>query len=175
MDAIARQADVSKATVYAHFAGKEALFIAVMGMLREAYQEKLANIALMEGDGFAYRLKLALTAMLEFMMQSNTLQMFRILIAETHRFPEIALHDLRTGRERSERLLGDIFTKGVEEGAIAPLDCKQAAHFVMAMLKGGLLWGKLVDASLDVSEQDMRNAVDTVIATVLQLHKPSTH
>jgi TetR/AcrR family transcriptional repressor of mexJK operon len=37
MDAIAREAGVSKATVYAHFAGKEELFGAVIGRECEHY------------------------------------------------------------------------------------------------------------------------------------------
>ena len=37
MDAIAREAGVSKATVYAHFAGKEELFGAVIGRECERY------------------------------------------------------------------------------------------------------------------------------------------
>ena len=170
MDAIAQQANVSKATVYAHFAGKEALFVAVMQHLREIYQERLASIVNLDADGFASRLKLGLNAMLDFLMQANTLQMFRIVIAETGRFPAIALNDFRSGRETSERLLTEIFAKGVEDGEIRPLDCRQAASLAMTMLRGGLLWDKLVDASVRVDEQGMRDAVDVVIATVTKLH-----
>ncbi len=170
MDAIAQQANVSKATVYAHFAGKEALFVAVMQHLREIYQERLASIVDLDADGFASRLKLGLNAMLDFLMQANTLQMFRIVIAETGRFPAIALNDFRSGRETSERLLTEIFAKGVEDGEIKPLDCRQAASLTMTMLRGGLLWDKLVDASVRVDEQGMRDAVDVVLATVTKLH-----
>ena len=45
MDAIARQADVSKATLYAHFSSKESLFIAVMDEQWQGYAAALDQIA----------------------------------------------------------------------------------------------------------------------------------
>jgi TetR/AcrR family transcriptional repressor of mexJK operon len=52
MDAIARDAGVSKATVYAHFAGKEELFGAVIGRECERY---FADFAPGELDPFDLR------------------------------------------------------------------------------------------------------------------------
>src|ERR1700736_854588 len=50
MDTIAREAGVSKATVYAHFAGKEALFGAVIGRECERYFARFSAGELDPGD-----------------------------------------------------------------------------------------------------------------------------
>ena len=171
MDSIARQADVSKATVYAHFAGKEALFIAVMQNLRDEYHERLAGIAQKDEGGFADRLRLALSAVLDFLIQADTMQMFRIIVAETHRFPDIALDSLRSGREKSERVLAEIFAGGVETGELNALDCQKAAHFTLIVLRGGLVWEKLLDAGMSISKEEIGSAVDNVVATVTKLHE----
>jgi len=42
MDAIARQAGVSKATLYAHFAGKDQLFAAIVGAACRSHSQTLA-------------------------------------------------------------------------------------------------------------------------------------
>src|SRR5215469_11409059 len=53
MDAIAREASVSKATVYAHFAGKEDLFGAVIGRECERYLASFSVGELDPGDARA--------------------------------------------------------------------------------------------------------------------------
>ncbi len=95
MDAVARTAGVSKATLYAHFASKAALF----GMLMA---EGCSQMLLPEENLFPAEvadLRPALEALggrtLRFMLREDWLAIYRIAMAESVRFPELGPQFLR--------------------------------------------------------------------------------
>src|SRR5262245_43838549 len=86
MDTIAREAGVSKATVYAHFAGKEELFGAVVGRECERY---LARFSPGELDPRDVRGSLSVLGrrFLELILSPDGIALHRIILAEATRFP----------------------------------------------------------------------------------------
>src|SRR5271169_6709523 len=86
MDTIAREAGVSKATVYAHFAGKEELFGAVIGRECERY---LASFAVGELDPRDVRASLTVLGrrFLELLLSPDAIALHRLIIGEVSRFP----------------------------------------------------------------------------------------
>src|SRR5271155_488811 len=86
MDTIAREAGVSKATVYAHFAGKEELFGAVIGRECERY---LASFSVGELDPRDVRASLTVLGrrFLELVLSPDGIALHRIISAEVTRFP----------------------------------------------------------------------------------------
>src|SRR6266404_9830032 len=86
MDAIAREAGASKATVYAHFAGKEELFGAVIGRECERY---FARFSAGELDPSDVRASLTVLGrrFLELLLSPDAIALYRIILAEVTRFP----------------------------------------------------------------------------------------
>jgi TetR/AcrR family transcriptional repressor of mexJK operon len=87
MDRVARAAGVSKATLYAHFRAKEQLFTTIVAeeCARHGAAEPhvLAPAALPEalrGMGHAY---------LTLLFSDNAIALYRVVMAEAHRFPEL--------------------------------------------------------------------------------------
>jgi AcrR family transcriptional regulator len=87
MDEVARRAETSKRSLYAHFESKEKLYLAVIELVRGLFLSKLR----MPGDYSAEPAE-ALTMFcgryLEILLYQGSIQMCRVSMAETARFPE---------------------------------------------------------------------------------------
>ncbi len=130
MDEVASRAQTSKRTLYAHFESKEKLFLAVIELVRALSLDRLkAPEAYSSKPGEA--LVQFCARYLEVMLYERSVQLLRVTIAQTARFPEAAaqLHDVlfvavstrlaaylkttfglsaRTSAEAAQRLLGQI-------------------------------------------------------------------
>ena len=99
MDTVAREAGVSKATVYAHFAGKEELFGAVIERECEHYFARFAPSELDPQD-----VRASLTVLgrrfLELLLSPDGSALYRIILAEVIRFPGLGEVFWRAGPER---------------------------------------------------------------------------
>jgi AcrR family transcriptional regulator len=130
MDAVAARAETSKRSLYAHFESKEKLFLAIMELVRGLFLSKLK----MPGDYSdkpAEALVMFCGRYLEILLYEGSIQMGRVSLAETARFPEGAAQyfDLmftqvharlsaymkttfglsaRAGAEAAQRLLGQV-------------------------------------------------------------------
>ena len=81
MDVVASRAETSKRSLYAHFESKEKLFLAVIELVRPGdYSEKPADA-----------LALFCGRYLEILLYQGSIQMCRVSMAETDRFPEQAV------------------------------------------------------------------------------------
>jgi AcrR family transcriptional regulator len=87
MDVVAARADTSKRSLYAHFKSKEKLFLAVINLVRGLFLSKLGT----PGDYSeqpADALALFCGRYIEILTYEANIQMFRVSMAETARFPE---------------------------------------------------------------------------------------
>src|SRR5580692_7727547 len=93
MDAIARAADVSKATLYAHFESKDRLFATIVQVACLEHimpADELPDDATPDGeleDDAA--LRAIGTRILRFFLRDRSLAIHRLVIAESVRFPEL--------------------------------------------------------------------------------------
>src|SRR5258708_26033353 len=89
MDAIARKADVSKATIYAHFADKAELF---EDLMKAACREEWLEATMLErepGDDLRAELSAIGRAYAEFLVDPRAVRMYRMVLAEAPRLPEL--------------------------------------------------------------------------------------
>jgi TetR/AcrR family transcriptional regulator, mexJK operon transcriptional repressor len=92
MDEVARQADVSKQTVYAQFASKEALFVAMTGAMTSAAAAQVNNevgVAPHDGKEVAGYLRAYAERQLMVVLTPRLMQLRRLVIGEVGRFPQL--------------------------------------------------------------------------------------
>jgi AcrR family transcriptional regulator len=87
MDLVAARAETSKRSLYAHFESKEKLFLAVIDLVRDLFLARLR----VPGDYSeqpAQALAMFCARYLEILLYEGSIQMCRVSMAETTRFPE---------------------------------------------------------------------------------------
>lgn len=87
MDVVAARAETSKRSLYAHFESKEKLFLAIIEFVRRLFLARLKMPA-DYSEKPAEALTLFLGRYLEVLLYEPSIQMCRISMAETARFPE---------------------------------------------------------------------------------------
>jgi AcrR family transcriptional regulator len=89
MDVVAARAETSKRSLYAHFESKEKLFLSVIELVRGLFLDRLK----MPGDYAekpAEALVMFCSRYLEVLLYEKSIQMMRVSMAESERFPEPA-------------------------------------------------------------------------------------
>ena len=129
IERIAARAQVARQTLYNHFESKEALFREVM---RHAVQTILVTL---EGDGelratllefaHAYRAKV---------LSPEGIAIFRTMVAEAPRFPELARQFFTEGPQRTREGLARYLARAMAEGRLARDDAAFAAELFTAWL-----------------------------------------
>ena len=167
MDTIAREAGVSKATVYAHFDGKEELFGAVIERECERY---FARFSVSELDPRDVRASLMVLGrrFLELLLSPDALALHRIILAEVTRFPVLGDVFWRAGPER-ERVQIEAFLKSaIASGTLTPADTRLAAEQFVALIRGDVQLRHLLRLDADADRRGIGAAVDDAVATFLR-------
>ena len=132
VDQIAASAEVSKQTVYKHFADKESLFSEIVtGTVDEAGDRVHAEVLQLadSGDVEADLRDLA-RRQLALVMQPRVLQLRRLVIGEAGRFPELGRTFYERGPGRTLQALAAAFTRLAEQRKLTLEDPQlAAAHF----------------------------------------------
>ena len=166
MDTIAREAGVSKATVYAHFAGKEELFGAVIGRECGLY---FARFSAGELDPVNLRASLAVLGRryLELVLSPDAIALHRIILGEVTRFPGLGEVFWRAGPERQRLQIEAFLKSAVASGTLTVPDTRLAAEQFVSLVRGEvqlrqllLLEAKAGEAEIDAV---VEGAVDTFI------------
>jgi TetR/AcrR family transcriptional regulator, mexJK operon transcriptional repressor len=137
MDAIARGAGVSKATLYAYFSSKDQLFATIIG---EACRSNIAVAAFLPDDAGDVRTTLIALAgrMLRFLLEERPLAIHRVVISESLRFPELGRAFYDNGPGAFRQAFGDWLAGQTALGQLAVPDAVLAAEQFMGLLRGGL-------------------------------------
>lgn len=137
VDAVARAAGVSKATLYAYFTSKDALFATIVN---EACHDNIVVGAFLPKE--VTDLEAALTAlggrMLRFLLQDRALAIHRVVIAESVRFPELG----RAFYDNGPALFRTVFAAWLllqqDAGRLAIPDADLAADQFVGLLRLGV-------------------------------------
>lgn len=172
MDAIAERAGVSKATLYAHFAGKEDLFVALVE--DEVASLRRASTVIGERADLAVedRLMLFGTQFLELMLQADNLMLLRVLIGAGQRFPILGQRVIDSIRGPIREAVAQLLDQAMAAGELAYSDRHQAADFFMRIVHGGIGIDCLLDERLLPTPQQRRQHVACCVRAFGQLFRP---
>jgi TetR/AcrR family transcriptional regulator, mexJK operon transcriptional repressor len=171
MDAIAREAGVSKATVYAHFANKEELFGAVIAGLSERRFHGFSAEALDPGDIEASLLTIA-TLFLDLVLSPEAIALNRTIIGEVTRFPALGEVFWAAGPERTRVQIEAFFRRAVATGSLAIPDPRLAAEQFVALARGEIHLRSLLRLETEGDEPGLAAAAESAVATFLRAFRP---
>lgn len=137
VDDIVREAGVSKATLYSYFPDKRLLFIEVAKIECQAQSDDaVAQIA--STDDVRHALTTAAKRMTRFFMSDVGLQVHRIIVGESQRFPEIGREFYESGPARVHAILRQFLQRAVDAGSLKIDDIDLAADQFPELCKAGL-------------------------------------
>jgi TetR/AcrR family transcriptional regulator, mexJK operon transcriptional repressor len=167
MDAIAREAGVSKATVYAHFTGKEELFGAVIGRECERY---LASFSAGELDPRDVRESLIVLGrrFLELVLSPDGIALHCIILGEVTRFPVLGQVFWRAGPERQRVQIEAFLKSAAASGRLELPDTRLAAEQFVSLVRGEIQLRHLLRLEGDPAAQAIREAVAGAVDTFLR-------
>src|SRR5207249_1360103 len=167
MDTIARDAGVSKATVYAHFAGKEELFGAVVGRECEGY---LARFSPGELDPSDVRGSLTVLGRryLELILSPDGIALHRIILGEVARFPMLGEVFWHAGPERQRLQIEAYLKRAMASGSLALADTRLAAEQFVSLVRGEIQLRYLLRLDSDAEPSGIRAAVEDAVATFMR-------
>lgn len=132
MESVAREAGVSKQTVYAHFENKDGLFNAAVEQLVHPLRETLRD----DAQDLETALYALAGAHQHQVMDKSKIALCRMLLAEAPRFPKAARVFFRLAMENLQEQLSLRMARAMDGGEIRRADPDAAAELFLSMIHG---------------------------------------
>jgi TetR/AcrR family transcriptional repressor of mexJK operon len=135
MEAIAAKACVSKATLYSHFSGKAELFKTCVSTRRETAIEAHLHPELLPDDPVTGLQRIA-EVFCDLLYSPEVLSLYRLMMAEAYRQPELAKIFIEAGPAPTHRLVAAYLVRLDRLGKLTVPDPEQSAELFLGMLRG---------------------------------------
>src|SRR5499427_8417135 len=166
MDTIAREAAVSKATVYAHFGSKQDLFGAVIGRECEQYFSRFSVDELDPRD-----VRASLTVLggrfLELVLSPDGIALHRIILGEVTRFPGLGEVFWRAGPERQRLQIEAFLQSAVASGTLRVPDARIAAEQFVSLARGEIHLRQVLRLEAEAGPVEIHAAVEAAVDTFI--------
>lgn len=166
MSSIAARVGGSKATLYNYFSSKEELFSAVI-------EEKCRDVQAMfldadlDGSDFKKLLLQLGERVLRLTLKDDNIATFRLITAESGRFPELGRLFYAGGRQRGKQILGDFFQRAQRAGKLRLGNPRDMAVLFGELCKGELVLLKLWNVNPKPSDKEIKATIATAISVFL--------
>jgi TetR/AcrR family transcriptional regulator, mexJK operon transcriptional repressor len=171
MDAIARTANVSKATLYAHFSGKEELFAATVSHACRA-QSRLLSAPDADDLELAEALSEIGRNFLSLILSPQAIAIFRVVIGETARFPDLGRIFFESGLNQMRATLSAFLGKAAECGRLDIEEPLRAAEHLIGMLQTPVHLHVLFGVKNGFTEEEVNKVVKDAVETFLRAYLP---
>ncbi len=170
MDEVARQAGVSKQTVYSYFSSKEQLFAAA---IRQKVEERRLDTALAELQTHTLETDLMTVGAVyaDLLYSEGAVAVQRILVSEAAKGPELATIFWESGPLEMRARLVDFLKTWVDQGELEIDDLTQAARLFMLLLKGELHFSLTIGLLQQVSPQEIQGQVALAVKAFLKMYQ----
>lgn len=169
MDMVAARACVSKATIYAYFSGKSDLFSSVV---QSRCAQTFLSLSPPDSDDARAVLTIVAHHLLEKLLLPEILGMYRVVIAEAGRYPELAEAYWNAGPAQAKVWLVDMFERLHRRGALRVDHPTRAVDQFVSLLRGDLFFRAL--ANLPPADDETRqNAVAMTVETICRAYAPT--
>jgi TetR/AcrR family transcriptional regulator, mexJK operon transcriptional repressor len=168
VDAIARASEVSKPTIYAHFEGKEDLFVS---LLEDACERLLAPLVSPADDRLlSETLHDQAQAYAAAVLRPEVVAMHRLFVAEAGRFPQLSRRYFQAGPKRAHEGLADFFRRQIAAGAMRRVDpevaAAQFAGMVLAPVRLKMLFKIIEEPDPESLQRQLAQAVEIFLGGV---------
>jgi TetR/AcrR family transcriptional repressor of mexJK operon len=160
MDAVAARAGVSKATIYAHFDGKDRLFAAVMQ--RRCEQSYAFSQPSDMTDARAALTELG-QRLIDLMLAPEPLAMYRVVVAEAARHPDLAQAFYETGPARGRASIVAVLQELAGRGLLAVGNPWLVCDQFIGMLRTDVYMRALLGLPHGDAQATVKAAVETVL------------
>lgn len=145
MEPVARESGVSTATLYGFFESKNLLFEAVINDATDEIAGQLAALPI--GDGTAQnKLDALLIFYANFLNNDDVRAVFRLILAERHRFEEVCTLFFLKGRTHFAKTLIELIKELANSGQLKGADASLGASQLMGMIENMVFFTPLIDA-----------------------------
>jgi TetR/AcrR family transcriptional repressor of mexJK operon len=170
MSRIARAANVSKGTLYNHFAGKAELFSA---HLAQAYRESLSHIFERLGDeeGLEQALGAIGRRLVDMVLTPERRGIYRMVISEAESFPELARAFYEAGPCVGVGVMATWIAARVQRGQLVADDTEFAAEQFFALCQTRLWMRYRLHIQEQPSEAEIQQVVTGAVETFLARYR----
>lgn len=171
MDMVAATASVSKATIYAHFQSKDELFGAIIQRRCDDQAEGLGTLAVDDRLDARASLSEIASKLMGMLLKPQVLGIYRMVIAETARYPDLARIYFDAGPLRGKERLVEILDALVRRGLLDIPDTWQAMDQFVGMLRTEVFHRALLD--LPPSERtNIERTIAGAVEVMLRAYAP---
>ena len=166
MSSIATKVGGSKATLYNYFTSKEELFVAVIDEKCREFHALIFDAESGTGDMHTVLTRLG-EQLVRFMLDDEKIATYRLVTAETGRFPELGRAFYQSGPMQGQQLFARFFDRAISEGHLKPADTRTMAQHFFTLCKGEIHHRKLWGVTPNPTDEEIRAHVADAIRVFL--------
>jgi AcrR family transcriptional regulator len=164
---IARRASISGGTIYLYFASKEEIF---KSLVEESLGPQVLQLTQVtrEFEGPSDELlRLVVRTIGGFLRRSDRAVLFKLIIAETGNFPELARFYRHHVTDRMLAVFEEIISRGVTRGEFRRIDLTDVAQMVFSAIMYTAIWRTSL-GTLDSASYDYGRFIETKLDLILR-------
>jgi AcrR family transcriptional regulator len=165
LNQIAKAANISTGTLFKHFPTKAALFGALMEQMWEA--DPALEVPLPPAGDPAKGLLAIGQDYAKKLRQPQTEPFFRVIIAETARFPELGQALFERGKVPYLKRLYAYLETEVKAGTLVIEDIPLAGRQFFGMINDVIFWPRFLATDLVISDEEVDKVVREAVLTIL--------
>ncbi len=169
MDVVATRAGVSKATVYAHFTSKDSLFGALIAARCDSCFGYLEQPDVDAGGLRASLIKIG-RDFFDMVTAPDALGMFRVVVAEAPRFPEVGEAFYQAGPAPGLQAMSRFFAELTRRGLLDTPDPRLAAEFFVGMLRSETYLLRLL--GLPGPTRPVEETIERAVDVIMRAYAP---
>jgi TetR/AcrR family transcriptional regulator, mexJK operon transcriptional repressor len=167
MSRIAALLGGSKTTLYNYFASKKDLFVAVADSECTKLFDQIFVATEIGGDFRARTVELA-RRLLTAMLSDDMIASYRLIVAESGRFPEVGHAAYEIALRRGQQHLSVFFKRAMEKGEMRQANSKLAAEQFLDLTSGALhkrrLWNVVTEVEAETIAAEAERIANTFLA-----------